>query len=806
MFKQPLRLSCVLLIACVIPATAAKNDDQPPDFTKGDKMTGKVIWAFGPTGAYGSIWSNRYDTAGVTQMYVTKVDPDSPASGKLQKDDVILGSGSPFRHDVRKEFAAAITEAEKLENNGKLELTVWRKGKTSRVTLQLRPMGTYSETSPVECEKTERIIEAACAYIEKHGLTNGIAGQIDALGLLATGDKKYLPMVREYARGMGDPNLKLDLSPGKKAWTWGYANLFLAEYYLATGDEYVLPAIKEYTTKIAMGQSRVGTWGHGMAIPDSTDGEFRHGILDGYGALNQAGLGCAISLVLGRKCGVKAPVVDQAIDRAAAFFRYYVDKGSVPYGDHGPWMHHASNGKSSATAVFFDLLGDAEAAAFFSRMTLASYNDRERGHTGNFWSFLWGGLGAAVAGDEAESAYLKELRWFYELERRSTGDFVYQGQLASDPNKYRNWSCTGARLLHYCAPRRKLQITGNAGRAAKPLGGSELQAVVEAGRDGSLEGKSTEELLAMLHSWSPVVRRSAAEALGDREEDVTKQLVAMLQSGDRYARYGACEGLRCAGRDSKEAADALVRHGLESDDPTLQYHAMYAFTLNERGGKGMTGVALVALPALLKLACRLDPADPLNLPLANVLFYSGRVDPVRSVCGRGNNLDKVDRQLLVEATRSLLKATNGSVRSMTSGAVYPHLTPEELKSLWADVYVATTERAPSGVMFADGVRTNGIELMARHHVKEGLEAGANLISEERWGSDGRLQGGVPAMAGYGGAVKEVLPMMKEVIEKRYAKDPKNRAKLLGILEKAAGEQTPDLTSIAPYIKRANGSE
>ena len=213
----------------------------------------------------------------------------------------------------------------------------------------------------------------------------------------------------------------------------------------------------------------------------------------------------------------------------------------------------------------------------------------------------------------------------------------------------------------------------------------------------------------------------------------------------------------------------------------------------------MTGVAHMALPAILNLAIKLDSTDQLQSHIATALFYRGRTQPVRAICGGGKNLDKVDRKLLVKAIRALLKASNGGARS-TVASVYPHLTPAELKQLWGDIYVATTERAPSGIMFADGVRVQGVRLMAKHGVREGLDAGAKLITEDRWGSHGRITNGLPAMKGYGAAVKEHLPMMKKMIEQRYRKDEKNRKKCLAILEAMAKDKAPKLISIAPYIE------
>ena len=75
--------------------------------------------------------------------------------------------------------------------------------------------------------------------------------------------------------------------------------------------------------------------------------------------------------------------MEQAIERSARLIRFYVGKGAVPYGDHHPWIPtHEDNGKCGMAAVLFNLLGDAAAAEFFSRMSVASHGaERDGGHT-----------------------------------------------------------------------------------------------------------------------------------------------------------------------------------------------------------------------------------------------------------------------------------------------------------------------------------------------------------------------------------------------------------------------------------------
>jgi hypothetical protein len=85
-----------------------------------------------------------------------------------------------------------------------------------------------------------------------------------------------------------------------------------------------------------------------------------------------------------------------------------VNKGAIPYGDHQPWPGHEDNGKCSTAAVLFDLLGDREATRYFARMSTAAYDERERGHTGNFFNVLWALPGVSRCGPLATGAYMKE--------------------------------------------------------------------------------------------------------------------------------------------------------------------------------------------------------------------------------------------------------------------------------------------------------------------------------------------------------------------------------------------------------------
>ena len=152
----------------------------------------------GPTGITALI-------SGTRAFNVKAVDEGSPADGKIWPGDQVVGAGKmPFLKRVRFEFAAAIAEARTEKNKGELVLMVRRKDggrKLQRVTLQLDIVGpdTFSDTAPYNCPKTDALIKEAADYIVS-GKARSPYGrlQIGLLGLLATGEDKYIKHVHDH--------------------------------------------------------------------------------------------------------------------------------------------------------------------------------------------------------------------------------------------------------------------------------------------------------------------------------------------------------------------------------------------------------------------------------------------------------------------------------------------------------------------------------------------------------------------------------------------------------------------------------
>jgi hypothetical protein len=798
-------MSALLTVTLAIPFTHAARgnkaqQDKEPDYTQGEKLLLKPhVWSIGPTGASGVMWYKENRTDETRMIQIDEVEKGTPSDGILRKGDVILGVGQQsFQSDPRKAMATAIGEAEAAD--GKLQLMIWRpadgkKGETMSISIALPILGAYSATSPWRCEKTEALVDNACAALVNHGLFRkdrngnpvrkaGVPNTIDALGLLSTGDKQYMPVVTDYINIIKDQVSKPEELREMKSWYLAYYNILLCEYFLMTSDKDVLPTIQTIAARVVDGRSGVGTWSHSMRLPGQN-------FASAYGSMNQIGLTLTISLILAQKCGVEVKDLDTAINQSLDFFRYFYEKGSIPYGDHQPGNGLAGNGKSAQTAVMFNLAGEKAPATYFTCLTIASYNQLEDGHTGHFFNGLWGPMGAACGGPEAAASYSKNVRWFTETERRFDGSFVYQpGYSSGELGKYTGWSTAGSRLLQYCLPRKQLYITGKGESCVPMITGDALQAVAEVGNlDKDLKAQTTphttEELLAMLRSWSPAVREAAARQLGQQEDDVVDRLIAMLDSSKRFARYGACDGLAFAGRNSAKAVEALVKRVQDADDMNLRYFASKALQIPrpKRGAEDQYRHALgdacrQAGPAMLALLATRQPGDEsqdsLYGMIAETLFYGGSAQGYEGYYPHGEGLDTVDRKLIVPAIKALLANRNGRARGAAS-SVYPHLTAEELAQLWPDIYRSTKYQAPSGVMFSAEVRANGLALLADKGYQEGIELAMEMIRQEGWGHHKRNPAAFAALAKYGGHIKPYLPELKTYFDDKITINKKKIA-------------------------------
>ena len=786
---KPVFLSVGLVAALlVLPAAAVEfSDPDNPDFTRGGKIPSGAThdWNLGPTGARGWMYANKLETSEARQIYVTKVEKGSPAAGVLRPGDVILGVfGQHFAHDPRTELGKAIGVAE--ETDGKLRLIRWRRGETRTAVLQLQVLGGYGPTAPFGCPKSERIFDAGCAALARKMEANPDRGNpiirsLNALALLSSGKRRYLPLVRRqvrWASKYSDPERRTYHS-----WFYGPVNMLLAEYVMATGDRSFMPHLKRITMEIVRGQSEVGSWGHRFVQAN--------GRLAGYGMMNAPGLPLTVSLILARKAGVDDPALDRAIEKSARLIRFYVGKGSVPYGDHAPWIQtHDDNGKNGIAAVMFNLLGDVEAVEFFSRMSVASHGaERDTGHTGNFFNMLWAMPGVALSGPHATGAWVKEFGWYYDLARRWDGTFLHQGPPARKPDRYQSWDSTGAYLLAYAQRLKNLHITGKARSHAEQIDANTAESLVADGlgwsprlRIAAYARRSEVQILAGLRSWSPVVRERSAMELARREGDPIPDLIAMLRESDLHARIGACQALSLLEGRAAPAVPALKKT-LKAQDLWLRVKASEALA-------SIGKAAMSAVPDLLTMLAgqntESDPRGMLQRYLCFALF--NRRDGML-----GHSLQGVDREALYAAVRAGLGNEDGRARGSIE-TIYRNFSYDEIEPLLPAIHQAVLEPAPSGIMFADGIRLSGLDILARHRIKEGLPLCVSLIEPDRWGLKNRIKRCLASLQRYAGAARSEIPRLhqleKDLAAKRWKREAIEALGIRALIRRIEADKDP----------------
>jgi len=807
-------LSHSLIFAILFVSVGYGAEIKIPDFTKGEKLvqTGKEALRsrmLGPTGIWADFYSQGMDHGAsllTRQFLVSKLDAGSPADGKIKPGDVILGvNRKPFDSDARKLLGAAIEKAE--GGDGSLSLHVWSAGKVADLTIKLKPFGVvHSATCPYSCPKCEALIDVLAEQAKKAALPpkkvqNGQGGlmipSMYALGMLASGREDLMPDVKAYANSLcvdsktGQPFKFVVSDEGRRVWHTGYNLIFLSEYYMATKDETVMPTIKELAVGASQGQSGVGSYGHRFSSRNP-DGSF-HGPLLGYGEINNAALSMDIGIILARKCGVEHEEITRAIKMGKRFFDFYIEHGTIPYGDHWPsyeWLD--DNGKNAQAAIMYQLLGDDRGQRSFSAITVASGpTGGEEGHLGSYWSHLWGALGAVRSGEEGAQAFFREQRHLRTLERSWTGQVFDPGSIGTGRHSsMTRGEVTGERLLFHSIGRKKLHLTGKELKVNKPLTGKALADAIEGGRaiyNPELRQKLSEAaIFNLLSNESTPLRFMAARELQERKLNRVDQLITMLDSDNRYTRYGACNGMAMAGFKSPKAVEAIIKRLEKDEDILFRYFAVDALaSRNKPYGQneeyGLNAAAGPAVPLLLKLASKPVPNDPrqqLHWWIAEALFYHAK-DLFKQYAPSG----KADDTLLISAIDNFLHNENGRARSMVA---FGKLTDQQLEPLWGTILKCVREGSPSGIMFSFGVRTEGLKVMSKHRIKEGLDLCMELAVEER----DKSTGWVPWFAV---TMLEVLP--------NYGKDAEPVVKVIESWPVLNGRGKADLVAKLEELKK-----
>ena len=363
--------------------------------------------------------------------------------------------------------------------------------------------------------------------------------------------------------------------------------------------------------------------------------------------------------------------------------------------------------------------------------------------------------GVALSGPQATGAWMAEFgAWYYDLARRHDGSFVHLGPPAAKRDKYGGWDATGMYLIAYAMPLKKLHLTGKGSTPVPQLSDAEAKAVVEIGRGWSnldrnsyYDKLSEQQLLDRLGSWSPTVRKRAAMALSRRKAKVVPALVTMLEGSKLEARIGACEALAMFKGESAPAVSSLTKT-LDHEDMWLRIKAAEALA-------AIGEPAMGTVPKLLEMLAKgPTPQDPRGMEQRYLMF---------TVFGQmlRKSLDGVDKAQLRKAVAAGLHNQDGRARG-AAGNIYKQLSYEEIKPLLPAIHEATVKPAPSGIMFASGIRLAGVDILARHKIKEGMGLTLEVMEIQKWGKRGRIGRCLKILGQYGAAAKPMLPKLRQL--------------------------------------------
>jgi hypothetical protein len=194
--------------------------------------------------------------------------------------------------------------------------------------------------------------------------------------------------------------------------------------------------------------------------------------------------------------------------------------------------------------------------------------------------------------------------------------------------------------------------------------------------------------------------------------------------------------------------------------------------------------AMKAVPQLLELLAQVDVKnDPRGMQQRYLSFALFERDGML-----GRSLEGVDRPALYKAVRAGLKNEDGRARG-SIGSVYRHLSLEEIKPLLPAIHEAIVQPAPSGEMFADGIRVEGLRLLAQHHIEEGISACVKYTRDQNpWDSQERTPELMKILLTYGAHAKAVIPELTRIAD-YFEKDEKDFPRNLMLMKAKCVRET-----------------
>jgi len=391
-----------------------------------------------------------------TALLVRYVFPKSPAFGKIKEGDFITGAGgelftTPHRNGYGMEvfgpegpildFAKVLRHAQSTAGDGKLEVTVFRKGKSKSVKLNIgTKYGEFFEED-VSRKVLKELLDSLTSLQQKDGSWGIPSYDIFAALALMSSDKKshknaVLKNVKFHAKTTSTN--KQDES-SLINWRYMAAAIVLSEYYLQTEDKWVIEELQQiyeyliYTQYTSMKQinpkakeshpgsypkdesKAYGGWGHNPGF-------------EGYGPIAMLTAQGALAFSLMSRCGIE-------VDRERHMAAYdFLERGSgknfyVWYADESAGDENwADMGRTGATAIAFAMSPFKEHAGKASKYAQIigehpeSFPDT---HASPIMGMALGAVGA-YCDEQAFRKLMESNHWWFTMSHCPDGSFYYQ--------------------------------------------------------------------------------------------------------------------------------------------------------------------------------------------------------------------------------------------------------------------------------------------------------------------------------------------------------------------------------------------
>ncbi|MFT5905018.1 MAG: hypothetical protein ACI9E1_000608, partial [Cryomorphaceae bacterium] len=377
----------------------------------------------------------------------------------------------------------------------------------------------------------------------------------------------------------------------------------------------------------------------------------------------------------------------------------------------------------------------------------------ETGHTGPHFNPLWTPLGANVGGPELTSAYLKQWRWLQTITRKWDGGFAYQSP-GGGRGSYRHLSASAPHLLYLSLPQRKLITTGRESDRSTWVSKKEAQELASIALT-DFDALNTPELLAKLGHELPPIRISAAKALGKRTTDsdhFIPTLTKMLK-GTYQEKLGACHLLANIKEKAAPAVDSIMNI---ARDPKADSW------LRQNACKALTAIGKPAIPHLKELANIL-----LTLPVVDQRRELAQV--LGSSIAKLSKLSErqgMDKALRFRVAKKLLQHPHNNGRSYGMYLIND-ISLEDLHIVAELMIKVIKNDSKDYTSYThDKPRAQGLEILERLNIQEGLELTVATMDTHLWGQKYRLPSRYKLLEKYGANAKKHIPELEEKLGKQ----------------------------------------